>query len=294
MTDFINIVKAAKRRTDDNRVERITSYGNPSAENAAAQAFPDARFTRYFTSGQGLLCGVRAALGSLQGQFQGQGVPIPGANDLISGIYAGQQESGHVDINNFSPDQLQRGLEIWARQNSHAVNYQIGWTIRTVNPYFANVRGVSGGGIWYGPTRCRLRVAQHKKEAGQTKPTTDKNPEQAAAAVTRPESVDCADHGNYSDVEMLDSDESEFQVSETEDNTNHTLYDVKITDLDESESQPLDTNKDDIDYTHDDDETLDSGQPEHEALDSLEHNAVDVKTFLNVAKACANTRLLRC
>ncbi|KAJ2980741.1 hypothetical protein NUW58_g6868 [Xylaria curta] len=122
--------KRMQLRSDTSRnTEQISSYRNLAATNAAIEAFPLARFRRYETSGRGLLCAMRAAIGSLERQFPGGNIPVPDSEDLTSAIYAGQQETGVIDINNFSPDMLQRGLQIWAERNNRLINYRVGYIL---------------------------------------------------------------------------------------------------------------------------------------------------------------------
>ena len=87
------LVDKAEWRASD-KTEQISSYWNLEATLAAIKAFPDAMFERHWTSGEGLLCGIRTVIQSLEKQSPGGDVSIPRQDRLRSAICAVQQELG--------------------------------------------------------------------------------------------------------------------------------------------------------------------------------------------------------
>ncbi|KAI1128344.1 hypothetical protein F5Y10DRAFT_265255 [Nemania abortiva] len=107
---------------------RIDSYASPEAQIAALRTFPRGEFRRAYTSGDNNLCGVRAVIGAIRSQLEGQNVPVPDENDLITMIYAVQVESGTIDHENFSADQVHAGLREWSSRYGHNdINFRLGY-----------------------------------------------------------------------------------------------------------------------------------------------------------------------
>ncbi|KAI0452971.1 hypothetical protein F5B21DRAFT_526366 [Xylaria acuta] len=107
--------------------ELITLYHDRAADDAAHQAFPNARFKRIITPGTNDMCGAYAVIGSILRQFDQADVPAPEFDDLVNAIYGAQSEFDYGEYRNFSADEVQAGLRRWAEQEDIPRDFRLGY-----------------------------------------------------------------------------------------------------------------------------------------------------------------------